>query len=101
MRVRSDAVGSPHLSSSAATERTARLASASRELETVLESIDLAENPEFADALVEAVAATTRAYDLAAATGEDGRSDPDDRSEERSEESASSQPSVPGPIEFD
>lgn len=64
MKVHRGPVGSPSPSSSAATEQEARLASACRELETVLESIDLTEDPEFADALVEAVTATQRATDL-------------------------------------
>lgn len=51
-------------------DRSERLAAASRELETVLESVDLAAEPELADALVHAVAATQRAHDVDADGGE-------------------------------
>jgi hypothetical protein len=65
MKVHSGPMGSLERSRRASPDHRARLATACGELEAVLESIDLAEDPDLADALVEAVTATTRAHDLA------------------------------------
>jgi len=42
-----------------------QLVEAYRQLESVLETVDLEEEPELADALIDAVSATERAYALA------------------------------------
>lgn len=47
-----------------------QLVEAYRQLESVLEGVDLDEEPELADALIDAVSATERAYTLA--TGDEG-----------------------------
>lgn len=45
-------------------QRTDRLASASEQLDAVLESVDLEDEPALADALLDAIKATDRAYQL-------------------------------------
>lgn len=65
MKVHGGPMGSPELSRSGERERTARLAAACDELEAVLESVDLDDDSAFADALVDAVSATHRAYEQA------------------------------------
>jgi len=46
-----------------------QLVEAYRQLESVLETVDLEEEPELADALIDAVSATERAYALATSEG--------------------------------
>ncbi len=101
MRGHRGPMGSLHSTSSTRTERVQRLASAYKELETVLESIDLSEDPEFADALVEAVSATNRAYDMAAVAAKPEETAADTgRSTEAAEQTADQQ-TVPRPKTVD
>lgn len=55
--------------------KVARLAEAYEQLETVLESVDLADEPEIADAVIDAIEATDEAYARARETTVRRRSD--------------------------
>jgi hypothetical protein len=53
----------------------ARLADAYEQLETVLEAVDLGDNPEVADAVIDAIEATDEAYTRARETTLEQQSD--------------------------